>query len=188
MTSAHTSSEASAPSGALASVVQGVDKVVVIASTAVAITALVVMFVSLMAEVVVRYLTNQGMGWPTEMPNILFPWLVMGGIVLAAQRGQHIAVTAIQGLIGRGGNRVLLFVHQVLIAATFFYLAWVGLDVIEITGSETYPVTGISAKWAYLAMIAGFVGLGLTALTTLVHLLRVDDPLAVRTHHIEEDV
>jgi len=77
MTSAHTSSEASAPSGALASVVQGVDKVVVIASTAVAITALVVMFVSLMAEVVVRYLTNQGMGWPTEMPNILFPWLVM---------------------------------------------------------------------------------------------------------------
>jgi TRAP-type C4-dicarboxylate transport system permease small subunit len=146
------------------------------------------MFVSLMAEVVVRYLTNQGMGWPTEMPNILFPWLVMGGIVLAAQRGQHIAVTAIQGWLGRGGNRLLLIGHQALIAATFFYLAWIGLDVIEITGSENYPVTGISAKWAYLAMIVGFVGLGLTALSTLVHLLLASDPLAVRTHHIEEDV
>lgn len=188
MTSAHTSSEAAARSGALASVVQGVDKVVVITSTAVAITALIVMFVSLMAEVVVRYLTNQGMGWPTEMPNILFPWLVMGGIVLAAQRGQHIAVTAIQSRLGRAGNKVLLLGHQVLIAATFFYLAWVGLDVIEITGTEVFPVTGITAKWAYLALIAGFVGLGITALTTLGHLLPAGDPLAVRVHHIEEDV
>lgn len=185
---AHTSPNAVAPSGLLASVAKRVDKGIVIAATAVAISALVVMFVSLMLEVIVRYLTNQGMGWPTEMPNILFPWLVMGGIVLAAQRGQHIAVTAIQGMIGRGGNRVLLFAHQVLIAATFFYLGWVGLDVLEITGSEVFPVTGITAKWAYLALIAGFAGLGITALTTLVHLLQASDPLAVRTHHIEEDV
>lgn len=188
MTSTHTSSGVPAPTGALASVVKWVDKVVVIAGTAVAITALVIMFVSLMAEVIVRYFTNQGMGWPTEMPNILFPWLVMGGIVLAAQRGQHIAVTAIQARLGRMGNKVLLIGHQALIAATFFYLAWVGLDVLEITGTEVFPVTGITAKWAYLALIAGFVGLGITALTTLGHLLPASDPLAVRAHHIEEDV
>lgn len=188
MMAAHTSSKERAQDGALTQLAKWVDSAVVAASVVTVIGALVAMFVSLMAEVAVRYLTNQGMGWPTEMPNILFPWLVMGGIVLAAQRGQHIAVTAIQGWIGRGGNRVLLIAHQVLIAATFFYLAWVGLDVIEITGSEIYPVTGISAKWAYLAMIAGFVGLGLTALTTLVHLLHASDPLAVRAHHIEDDV
>ncbi|MCV2219673.1 TRAP transporter small permease [Thauera sp. Sel9] len=191
--SAHTSPNAAAPGGAapdggMASAAKWVDKAIVAASTVVALTAMVVMFVSLMAEVVARYVTNQGMGWPTEIPNILFPWLVMGGIVLAAQRGQHIAVTAIQGMIGRGGNRVLLVAHQLLIAAAFLYLAWVGLDVVEITGSEIYPMTGIAAKWAYLALIAGFAGLGITALTTLVHLLRASDPLVVRTHHIEEDV
>ncbi|KAA3651562.1 MAG: TRAP transporter small permease [Proteobacteria bacterium] len=168
--------------------VKWVDTTIVGASTALAIGTLTVMFASLMAEVIVRYLTNQGMGWPTEMPNILFPWLVMSGIVLAAQRGGHIAVTAVLGLLGKRGNRVLLVSHQLLIAATFFYLAWVGMDVIEITGSERYPVTGITAHWAYLSMIYGFVALGLTALTTLVHLLRADDPLTVRAHHIEEDV
>lgn len=188
MMAADTSPGLAMPAGVAAAVVKRVDAGIVAAATAVAIGALVVMFVSLMAEVVVRYLTNQGMGWPTEMPNILFPWLVMGGIVLAAQRGQHIAVTAINGLLGRGGNRVLLLGQQVLVAATFFYLAWVGLDVIEITGTEEYPVTGITAKWAYMAMIVGFVGLGLTALTTFVQLLLAGDPLAVRTHHIEEDV
>lgn len=172
----------------LSRVAHWTDRIIVAASVVVVITALSAMFVSLMAEVVVRYLTNQGMGWPTEMPNILFPWLVMGGIVLAAQRGQHIAVTALQAVLGRTGNRVLLVLHSLLIAFTFFYLAWIGLDVVEITGSEVYPVTGLSAKWAYLAMIVGFVGLGLTALTTLVCLLQADDPLAVRAHNIEEDV
>lgn len=188
MMAAQTSTKETSKAGALTQLVKWVDNAIVAISVVAVIAALVTMFVALLAEVVVRYLTNQGMGWPSEMPNILFPWLVMGGIVLAAQRGQHIAVTAIQGWIGRGGNRVLLMAHQVLIAATFFYLAWVGLDVIEITGSEIYPVTGLSAKWAYLAMIVGFVGLGLTALTTLVHLLQAGDPLTVRAHHMEDDV
>jgi len=169
-------------------VVRWVDRTIVGISTALAIGTLAVMFLSLMAEVIVRYLTNQGMGWPTEMPNILFPWLVMGGVVLAAQRGQHIAVTALNGILGRGGNRLLLVAHQLLIAAAFFYLAWVGLDVIEITGSETYPVTGITAQWAYLALIYGFVGLGTTALTTLARVLQAEDPLSVRVHHVEEDL
>lgn len=188
MMTAHISNKQLGQVSFLVPLVTWVDRAIVAAGVVIAIAALVAMFVSLMAEVVMRYLTNQGMGWPTEMPNILFPWLVMGGIVLAAQRGQHIAVTAIQGIIGRIGNRVLLVAHQILIAAAFFYLAWVGLDVIEITGSEVYPVTGLSAQWAYLAMIVGFVGLGLTALTTLVHLLLAVDPLSVRAHQIEEDV
>lgn len=185
---ANTAAKETATTGVLTQWLRWVDSAIVAISVALVITALVVMFVSLMAEVVVRYVTNQGMGWPTEVPNILFPWLVMGGIVLGAQRGQHIAVTAIQGWISRGANRALLLAHQVLLAFTFFYLAWVGLSVIEITGGETYPVTGLSAKWAYLAMIAGFIGIGLTALTTLVHLLHVGDPLAVRAHDIEDDV
>lgn len=179
---------AAVPQSPAARVVRWVDNTIVGISTVLAIGSLAIMFVSLMAEVIVRYLTNQGMGWPTEMPNILFPWLVMGGVVLGAQRGQHIAVTAITAMLGRGGNRVLLVGHHILIAATFFYLAWVGLDVIEITGSEAYPVTGITAQWAYLAMIYGFVGLGITALTSMIRVLQAEDPLSVRAHHVEEDV
>lgn len=186
--SALCASPAAEQNGIAAAVVKWVDGAIVAVSVVLAIASISVMFVSLMAEVIIRYFTNQGMGWPTEMPNILFPWLVMSGVVLAAQRGQHIAVTALNALLGRTGNRVLLLSQQVLVAATFFYLAWVGLDVIEITGTEEFPVTGITARWAYLALIAGFVGLGLTALTTFVRLVLASDPLAVRAHHIEEDV
>jgi TRAP-type C4-dicarboxylate transport system permease small subunit len=172
----------------MAVVVREVDRAVVACCIVLAIASLCTMFFALMVDVVVRYVASQGLGWPGETPNILFPWLVMSGVVLAAQRGQHIAVVALQGVLGRTGNRVLLLLLQTLTAATFFYLAWVGLDVIEITGTEVYPVTGIAARWAYLALIAGFVGLGITALTTFVRLLLADDPLSVRVHHIEEEI
>lgn len=170
-----------------ASVVHVVDSILVVAATAVALSSLVVLFLSIGLEVVVRYLTTQGLGWPSELPNILFPWLVMGGIVVAAQRGAHISVTLLLDMLGRSGARVLLLGMQFVVAATFFYLAYIGLAVIEITGTEVYPVTGISARWAYLSLIAGFVGIGLTAVTTFVRLLLAEEPRSVRAAVPEEE-
>ena len=165
-----------------------IDKAIVSISVAIALSSLVFMFVSLMAEVIVRYMTNQGLGWPTELPNLLFPWLVMSGVVLASQRGQHIAVTAILGFLDKKATRWLMVLLQLLVGATFFYLAYVGQGLLEITGSETYPVTGISAYWAYLAMVIGFAAVGITAVTTICHLLAAEDPHSVRAHVSEEDV
>lgn len=168
--------------------VRWIDHTIEVFSIIIAVTSISVMFLSLLAEVIVRYVTNQGMGWPTEMPSLLFPWLLMSGIVLAAQRGKHIAVTSIQGHLSRGLNRALMIVLQLLVIATFFYLAWVGLLVIEITSSEKYPVTGISAKWAYMAMIVGFTALGITGLTTLIRLIQAPNPLTVRAQTIKDIV
>jgi TRAP-type C4-dicarboxylate transport system permease small subunit len=168
--------------------VNGVDRVIEVISMIIAVITITVMFISLMAEVVVRYITNQGMGWPTEMPNLLFPWLMMSGIVLAAQLGKHIAVETIKGFLGKNVNRVLMMVLQLLVIATFFYLAWVGLFVIEITGSELYPVTGVSAKWAYMSVIVGFAALGVTGITTFFRLLFADDPLTVRSNTLEDSI
>ena len=100
--------------------VSGVDRVIVSISMVIAVITICVMFFSLMAEVVVRYITNQGMGWPTEMPNLLFPWLVMSGIVMAAQQGKHIAVETIQGFLSKNTNRFLAILLQLLVVATFF--------------------------------------------------------------------
>lgn len=174
--------------GRPASPVEWIDKTITLAGTAIAITALVTMFLALTAEVIVRYVTKTSLGWPAELPNFMFPWLVMSGIVLAAQHGAHISVTLLLGKIGRGAQRFLLLAMQVVAALTFFYLAWIGLDVLEITGSEVYPVTGVSARWAYLALIAGFAGVGITALTTFARLLAAGDPLSVRAHHAEEEL
>jgi TRAP-type transport system small permease protein len=171
-----------------ASPVEWVDKLITLAATVISLTALVSMFLALCAEVVVRYVTESSLGWPAELPNFMFPWLVMSGIVLAAQHGAHISVTLVLGKLARRAQRFLLLAMQVVVALAFFYLAWIGLDVIEITGSEVYPITGVSARWAYLALIVGFAGVGVTAITTFVRLLLTLDPLSVRAHHAEEEL
>jgi TRAP-type C4-dicarboxylate transport system permease small subunit len=49
-------------------------------------------------------------------------------------------------------------------------------------------VTKVSAKWAYLSIIVGFVALGLTGITTFFRLLFADDPLSVRAPAPEDSV
>jgi TRAP-type C4-dicarboxylate transport system permease small subunit len=170
------------------SLINIIDLTIEVTSKIIAVTTLVVMFFSLMAVVVVRYVTNQGMGWPTEIPSLLFPWLMMSGIVLAAQYGKHIAVETIRAFLSTNANRIIMMALQLVVICTFFYLAQVGLFVIEITGTETFPVTKISAKWAYLSIIVGFIALGLTGLTTFFRLLLADDPLLVRAPAPEDSV
>jgi TRAP-type C4-dicarboxylate transport system permease small subunit len=52
-----------------------------------------VIFVILCANTVLRYTTGSSLQWANELPELLFPWLVMAGVVLAAQQGSHIATT-----------------------------------------------------------------------------------------------
>jgi TRAP-type C4-dicarboxylate transport system permease small subunit len=171
-----------------ASAVIVIDKVVFAIFVVLAFVSTIFMFVSLLLEVIVRYVTNTSMGWPTELPELLFPWLVMSGVVLAAQRGQHIAVTAILGFLGRTASRVLLIFLQLLIGATFFYFTYLACNLLEVVGEELYPVTHISQYWGYLAMVIGCAAVGVTAVTTIWRLILADRPLDVRSHATEEEI
>jgi TRAP-type C4-dicarboxylate transport system permease small subunit len=165
-----------------------IDKAVFAVFAVFAIASATTMFLTLLLEVIVRYVTNTSMGWPTELPELLFPWLVMSGVVLAAQRGQHIAVTAILGFLNRAVTRVLLALLQVLIGATFFYFTWLSYKLLEIVGEEFYPVTHISQFWGYLAMVVGCAAVGVTAVTTIWRLILADDPREVRAHVTKEEI
>ncbi len=164
------------------------DRAVYFISVLAALGSLLAMFIALLLEVIVRYATHSGLGWPTELPNLLFPWLVMSGVVLAAQRGQHIAVVALLTVLSKSSRRILLIGLQITLLVVFVYLADVSLKVIEVTGTEVFPVTRMPAKWAYMALIAGFIGIAVTALTTIIELIFADDPDTVRAHNAKADI
>ena len=52
-----------------------------------------VIFLILVANTVLRYATGASLQWANEVPELLFPWLVMSGVVLAAQHGAHITTS-----------------------------------------------------------------------------------------------
>lgn len=157
-----------------------IDRVIVAAATLATVASLAVLFVTLMTEVILRYFTARGLGWPNEMPALLFPWLAMGGAVLAAQRGRHIAVTLLQEILPVILTRALLVLLHLMAAAGFLYLAWIGLAVLQVAGGERYPVSRIPAYWAYLALVTGFTLIAVTAITTLPRLLLDPDPVNAR--------
>ena len=50
-------------------------------------------FVILVANTACATPRGSSLQWANEVPELLFPWLVMSGVVLAAQQGAHIATT-----------------------------------------------------------------------------------------------
>ncbi|MFC3570821.1 TRAP transporter small permease [Paracoccus sp. TOH] len=138
--------------------------------------SVVVIFLALMAEVVVRYLTSAGLGWPNEVPNLLFPWLVMGGIVIGANRNAHIAAEFLRAQLDKRQLRLLLMAIHVMVGAVFAVLAWLSLGVIAITKAQVFPMTGLGQAWAYSSMLFGFGGIALASLVNLVRVASSDDP------------
>ncbi|WP_174801259.1 TRAP transporter small permease [Martelella limonii] len=145
-------------------------------SMAIAVGSVVVIFFSLIAEVVVRYMTDASLGWPNEVPNILFPWLIMGGIVLGALRGAHIAAEAFRSMLNTAQLRVLMMGIHLLVAVSFFYLAYLSLQVIQITRVQVFPMTGLGQAWAYSALLFGFGGIAVASVINLVRTAYADDP------------
>jgi len=123
-----------------------------------------VIFVILVANTVLRYATGSSLQWANEVPELLFPWLVMAGVVLAAQQGAHIATTflmealplAAQRLVTIGAWLVVALLYVALTVATFRMLAIVHDEkspILQLPGSITYAcVMGGMAMLAVLAL------------------------------------
>lgn len=168
------SATAKAGSPALA-VANSIDRVIAFVSGLLAVVSTVTIFLALLLDVVVRYMTNSGLGWPGETPQILFPWLIMGGIVLAASRGGHIAVPLLLDAMSKGTARIVLVLMQVLVFITFAYLARISLDVVAITKNQLFPITRLPQLYSYSALVFGFACIALISIITLVRVLHADD-------------
>src|SRR3954471_3037694 len=67
----------------------------------------VVIFVILTANTVLRYAGGTGLQWANELPELLFPWLVIAGVVLGAEKGSHIATVFLIETLPQGARRVV---------------------------------------------------------------------------------
>ena len=171
-----------APASGFSRVVHWIDEAIRWAAIVVLVITTVILFLAIGSEVLIRYGTQQSSLWLTELPAILFPWMTAAGFVLAAQYGQHFLVEFGINHMGPRAARAVFIVTQLLNAATFFYLSWTGLEILEVTGSETMPMTGIPSSWSYLGVVIGFVLLGVTCLTTLYQAVSAScNPLKIRT-------
>ena len=126
----------------------------------------------LLAGILARYVFHKPIVWSDELAGILFLWLAMLGSVIAFQRGEHMRMTAIVGMLK---PRARAFLDVVAVAAALAFLLLVMHPAYEFAADEVYvttPALEIANSWRAAALP---VGIGLMLLVALLRLASVAD-------------
>ena len=100
--------------------------IVVVCSLVLWLTSAVI-FVILTANTVLRYVSGSSLQWANELPELLFPWLVMAGVVLGAQHGAHITTTFLMEKLSPAVRRPLTVATWIVVAALYAVLSAVAV-------------------------------------------------------------
>jgi tripartite ATP-independent transporter DctM subunit len=128
--------------------------------------------VVLLAGIIGRYVFHRPLVWSDELAGILFLWLAMLGSVIAFQRGEHMRMTAIVGMLG---PRARAFLDVIAIAAPLAFLLLVIHPAYEFAADEVFvttPALDIPNAWRAAALP---IGLALMLLVALIRLAAVSD-------------
>jgi TRAP-type C4-dicarboxylate transport system permease small subunit len=125
----------------------------------------------LTANVFARYAFSAGgLDVAQELPERLFPWFIVAGIVLAAQAGGHMAVEWLIGRAGPKGGRWVILLGNAIIVVAYSILFRQALVLADIAKIERSPVLQLPGSHGYWAMAMGF---GLIAVVTLCQSVRL---------------
>lgn len=123
-----------------------------------------VIFLILVANTVLRYITGSSLQWANEVPELLFPWLVMAGVVLAAQHGAHIATTFLMEALPAAGRRIVAALGWLVVGGLYGTLAVATFRMLEIVHDEKSPILQLPGSITYGCVMGGMVLLGALAL------------------------
>lgn len=136
--------------------------IVVICSTVLWVT-MVLIFVILAANTLLRYASGTSLQWSNEIPELLFPWLVMSGVVLAAEKGAHIATVFLVESVKPGTRRIIAIISWTTVAVLYATLVRATWNMLEIVHDERTPILLIPTSVTYGCVLAGMFMLALLA-------------------------
>ena len=153
---------------------KAVDSVIAWWCHAVLYVTLSVVFVILSVNVVLRYAAGSSLAWASELPELMFPWMIMSGVVIAAQHGSHIAVVILTQKLG-AARRWVLTAASLVVAGLYLGLAWAAWPVFEIAADERTPIMQVPGSVSVGCLLLGFVMLAIVTLLRLPQVWRGED-------------
>lgn len=123
-----------------------------------------VIFLILTVNTVLRYVSGSSLQWANELPELLFPWLVIAGVVLAAEKGAHIATVFLVESVPPAARRVIGVLGWLVVAGLYATLAWATFSMLEIVHDEKSPILQVPGSVTYGCVMGGMVMLALLAL------------------------
>jgi len=153
---------------------KAVDSLIAWWCHAVLYVTLSVVFVILSVNVVLRYAAGSSLAWASELPELMFPWMIMSGVVIAAQHGSHIAVVILTQKLG-AARRWVLTAASLVVAGLYLGLAYAAWPVFEIAADERTPIMQVPGSVSVGCLLLGFVMLAIVTLLRLPQVWRGED-------------
>lgn len=145
----------------------------------IATTCLGFMFVALLVNVILRYAFGSGIAWAYEIHALLLPWLVGGGIVIAAANHRNIAITLFPDLLSPDKARIVKLVIQAAILVISVSVLWSSQPILQAAQFQNLSTLGIKQIWGYASLVYAFAGMAMIA---VIDILRVLGGLDVTDH------
>jgi TRAP-type transport system small permease protein len=123
-----------------------------------------VIFVILSVNTILRYATGASLQWANEVPELLFPWLVMSGVVLAAQHGAHITTSFLIEKLPARARQCLGLVGWLIVCVLYATLAGATWNMLDIVHDEKSPILQIPGSVTYACVMVGMAMLSAQAL------------------------
>jgi TRAP-type transport system small permease protein len=141
-----------------------IERVIVVSCQLLLWISTVVIFLILVANTVLRYATGSSLQWANEVPELLFPWLVMAGVVLAAQHGAHITTSFLLEKLKGGIRKAVGVVGWLIVFALYAVLTKATYQMLGIVHDEKSPILQLPGSITYGCVMAGMAMLALLAL------------------------
>lgn len=142
------------------------DRCISAACRGVLYVTLTVVFLILSINVGLRYVAGTSLASASELPELMFPWMIMAGVVLAAQHSSHIAVVMFTQKL-RATRRWVLAGGSLAVAALYGSLAVAAWPLMEIAADERSPMLQVPGSVSVWALMLGFLLLSVVTLCKL---------------------
>ncbi|CAN5806583.1 hypothetical protein BH11PSE8_BH11PSE8_21980 [soil metagenome] len=126
--------------------------------------SMTVIFAILVVNTAMRYTSGSSLGWANELPELIFPWLVMSGVVLASLRSAHIATVFLMEAVPASVRRVFGVCAWLAVAAMYATLSWATFRMLDIVHDETSPILHVPGSVTYGCVMGGMVLMAILAL------------------------
>jgi TRAP-type C4-dicarboxylate transport system permease small subunit len=143
--------------------VDAIDRVV--RWTAIAACAAIAVVMSL--QVFFRYVLNDSLQWSEEISVWLQVWMVFLGAAVLTRENAHVTVTAGIARLPPAARAWAVIAAKVMTLVFLAFLLWYGMQAFNASSHRVSPSTGLSSKWAKLALPTGALLMILAGVATI---------------------
>jgi TRAP-type C4-dicarboxylate transport system permease small subunit len=121
-----------------------------------------VIFLILVINTVLRYAAGSSLQWANEVPELLFPWLVMSGVVLGSVHGAHITTSFLMDAVPARVRHIVGALGWLAVAGLYGTLA--SFRMLEVVHDEKSPILHVPGSMTYGCVMGGMALMAVLAL------------------------